>query len=132
MGARGASDATGCMVGRIRSHDGALGRCGCRANRVPKPKAEHEAGLRPTGLFPYDYMVWMAIRKSQDTQRQWSLDIHGGRHSGAATFEARTRASIEVARHEGQHTFLVFLDCTKCYERAGHASAGDRAAACGM
>lgn len=35
---------------------------------------------------------------------------------------ARTRATIEAARHEARHTLLVFLDCSRCHERAkrGH------------
>lgn len=89
---------------------------------IPKPKAENEAGLRPIGLRPYIYRVWMAIRKDQDAQQQWSLDIHDGRHAGATTLAARTRASLQVAGHQGQHTLLAFLVCSKCYERVGHAN----------
>lgn len=99
---------------------------------IPKPKAEYEAGLRPIGLLPYVYRVWMAIRKSQDAQKQWLLDLHDGRNAAAATLAARTRPSIEVARHEGKHTLLAFLDCSTCYERVGHALDGERAAASGM
>lgn len=38
---------------------------------IPKSKAENEAQLRPKGLLPYIYRVWMAIRKHQS--RDWSL-----------------------------------------------------------
>lgn len=75
---------------------------------LPKPNAEHESGVRRIGLLPHVYRAWMAIRKSQDAQKRWSLDVHGGRHAGAATLAARTRASIEIARHEGQHMLLAF------------------------
>lgn len=74
----------------------------------PKTRAEAEAGLRPVGLLPYVYKVWIAIRKRKDAQKQWSLDIHDGRHAGATTSAARTRAIIEVARYEGKHTTLAF------------------------
>lgn len=67
---------------------------------IPEAEAETEAGLRPIGLLPYVYLVWMAIRKGQSQQREWSLGIHDGKHARAATtMAARTRASIEVAQH---------------------------------
>lgn len=81
---------------------------------TPKPKAETGAGLRPTGLLPYIYRVKMAIRMGQQTG--WSLDIHHGKHAGAATRAARTRADKEVAKSQGKHTVSAFLDCSKCYE----------------
>lgn len=32
---------------------------------IPKSKAENEAQLRPIGLLPYAYRVWISIRKRQ-------------------------------------------------------------------
>lgn len=133
MGPCGARAVAGCMVGCMGAHDDwedegawpdALKQDKC--SMIPKPKAEDEAGLRPIGLLPYVYRVWMAIRKSRDAQTRWSLDIHDRTHAGAATLAARTRASIEVATYEGRHTLLAFPDRSKCYERVGHDVAGIR------
>lgn len=58
----------------------------------------------------------MMIRKSQS--RGWPLRFrHDGRHVGAAALAARRRASIEVLHHEGKHSLLAFIECSKCYER---------------
>lgn len=45
---------------------------------------------------------------------------------------ARTRASIEVKHYHGDHILLAFLDCSKSYERVGHALAGARALQSGL
>ena len=61
---------------------------------IPKPGAETEAQLRPTGILSYIYRVWMAVRKTHT--RQWSLNIHGGKHIGAAALACATRATVEM------------------------------------
>lgn len=72
----------------------------------------------------------MAIRKGQ--QQRWSLEIHDGKHAGAATCAARTRADIELASYHGKHILLACLDCSKCYESVGHQLAGDKAVGTGL
>ena len=48
---------------------------------IGKGEAQTEARVRPIGILPYIYRVWMAIRKTHT--RQWSLKIHGGQtHRG--------------------------------------------------
>lgn len=37
----------------------------------------------------------------------------------------RTRASIEQQHYQGRSTLMAFLDCSKCYERVGHITAGN-------
>lgn len=96
---------------------------------IPKPGAETEGQLRPTGLFTYTCRVWQAIRK-RDLQ-QWSLTLHGGAHEDLATRALRTAASIELAQWLGGSTFAS-LHCSKCFERIEHRAAGDRALASGM
>lgn len=59
---------------------------------IPKAKAQSEAQLRPIGLLPYVCCAWMAVRKDQ--HREWSVELHDGRHMGAATPASRTRASM--------------------------------------
>lgn len=41
-------------------------------------------------------------------------------------------ASIEAEHYQGDHSLLAFLDCSKCYERVGHALAGRRALRSGL
>lgn len=50
-------------------------------------------------------------------------------HAGAATLAAKACANIVVAKFQGKHTLLAFLDCSKCSARVGHKLAGDRAMA---
>ena len=92
---------------------------------VPKAGAATEAGLRPIGLLSYIYRVWMAIRKRD--LRQWSLQLHGGRHLGAAHLACLTQVDMELAHYRGFHTLFALLDCSKCYERIEHRTAGTRA-----
>lgn len=96
---------------------------------IPKPKAETETGLRPIGLFPCVYRAWMVIRKRQCNE--WPLQLRDG-HVGAAALAATTRASTETQHYHGEHSLLAFVDCSKCYERAGHALAGQRAFRSGL
>lgn len=61
------------MAGCLGTHDGGVGRKlqwpghlrQVIFSMIPKPKAETEAGLGPTGLLPYTYRVRMARRKRQ-------------------------------------------------------------------
>ena len=71
----------------------------------------------------------MAIRKKQ--ARGWSLHLHGGEHSGAAAMACRSRALTELAHWGGKHVLSAFLDCSKCYERIEHRTAGQRATGTG-
>lgn len=43
-----------------------------------------------------------------------------------------TRASIKQQHYHGCRTLLAFLECSKCYERVGHATAGSRVLASGL
>ena len=43
----------------------------------------------------------------------------------------RSRAQTEIAHWEGKHTVTAYLDCSKCYERIEHETAGHRAVATG-
>lgn len=63
---------------------------------IPKAGADTEAKLRPIGLLPDIYKVWMSVRK-QDLQ-QWSLALHRDAHEGAATIYVRNAAEIELTR----------------------------------
>ena len=92
---------------------------------IAKQGAATEAQLRPIGILSYVYRIWMAIRK-QDT-RQWSLQIHGGKHQGAAALACHTRAQVELAAWKGQSVLMALLDCSKCYERVEHLTAAQRA-----
>ena len=47
----------------------------------PKPGAEHEGQLRPIGLLPMIYRLWMAVRKP--VTKEWKAKIHGGRNASA-------------------------------------------------
>lgn len=97
---------------------------------IPKSKAETEAQLRPIGLRPYIYWVWIAIRKQQS--RGWSLRLRGGTHIGATVMASRTRASIELQHYQGQSRLCAFSDCSKPSERVGHAVAGSCALNSGL
>ena len=92
---------------------------------IEKPGAKNEGQLRPIGILSYLYRIWMAIRREQ--ARPWSLRIHGGTHEGAAAMACRSRAQTEIAHWEGKHTITAYLDCSKCYERIEHETAGHRA-----
>lgn len=70
--------------------------------------------------------------QATEPSRDWSLQLRGGAHIGAAAMASRTRASVELRDHHGQSTLLAFLDCSKCYERVGHAVAGSRARISGL
>ena len=97
---------------------------------VPKEGGQHEKGLRPIGILSYIYRLWMALRRA--VVKPWSLAIHGGSHMGAAECAFRTAVEVEHAGTQGRHALLAFLDCSKCYERVGHALAAERAARSGM
>lgn len=126
----GVSHAPGCMVRCFGVHAGSLGRRGCMARvaATGDPRYVPEAESRERGRPSAHRTATVRIpnmggdTENQDAPRQWSLGIHDGRHAGLATLAARTRASIEVARHRWQYTPLVFLDCS--YGRAVHAMAG--------
>ena len=92
---------------------------------IAKQGATSEAQLRPIGILSYIYRIWMAIRK-QDT-RQWSLQIHGGSHQGAAAMACHTRAQVELAAWKGESVLMALLDCSKCYERVDQFTAAQRA-----
>ena len=47
----------------------------------PKPKATHEGQLRPIGLLPMVYRLWMAFRRPE--AKQWKAAVSGGTGQGA-------------------------------------------------
>ncbi len=66
---------------------------------IPKPGAQLEHQLRPIGVLPYVYRVWMAIRKRH--LQLWSQTLHGGQHDGAATLAWRTAVQVELDHWRG-------------------------------
>ena len=96
---------------------------------VPKAGATHEGQLRPIGIMPYIYRLWMAARRID--AKDWSLSIHGGKHLGAAALAYDTQVRIEKAHWAGEHVLIAFLDCSKCYERIEHSIAGQDTVATG-
>ena len=96
---------------------------------IPKPGATSEAQLRPIGIMPYTYRVWMAARRSQ--ARDWSLSIHGGTHIGAAAMAHHTHTTMELAHWRHHHVAMALIVCSKCYERVEHYQAQSDAATTG-
>ena len=65
-----------------------------RAVRValtPKGKATAEAELRPIGILPYIYRVWMAVRKQH--VKEWVRKLHQGACQSAPAQALRLRAT---------------------------------------
>jgi ribonuclease HI len=96
---------------------------------LPKAKAEDEGSLRPIGLLPYVYRVWMVLRKQHT--RSWVTHMHGGKSRGATDLALELRIRQEASEHQGHTMLAVFLDCSKCYERVRHDSAAERAVRAG-
>ena len=114
-------------VGRERSLAEEHQECGGGSHRETRGQERRAAQAHWNTVIPVP--IWMAIRKEQ--ARDWSLAIHGGAHEGAAAMASRSRAQAEITHWEGKHTITAFLDCSKCYERIEHETAGKRATSSG-
>ena len=92
---------------------------------IHKPKAKHEGALRPIGLLPYIYRIWMAVRKQK--LKAWVLSLHAGGIQSATAQAWRLGAMQESERAKGLFTLAAFLDCSKCYERVPLQAAAQQA-----
>ena len=92
---------------------------------IHKPKATHEGALRPIGLLPYIYRIWMAVRKRK--LKTWVLSLHSGGIQSATAQAWRLGATQESERARGLFTLAAFLDCSKCYERVPLQEAAQQA-----
>ena len=90
---------------------------------IPKEGAQTEAELRPIGLTPVIYRVWMCIRKHCISS--WIQNLHGPRILSAVDHAWNTRVEQELSRHTKGFFGVVYLDCSKCYERVPHSEAAD-------
>ena len=80
---------------------------------VPKEGARTEAELRPIGLTPIVYRVWMCARKR--FIRPWTQRLYGERMVSPTDHAWHTRAEQEFARRKKRFIGVVYLDCSKCY-----------------
>ena len=88
---------------------------------ILKDGTKTELELRPIGLTPIIYRLWMCIRKN--LTQDWTRKLYGPRCLSATDLAWETRTMQELTRSKGQRTGSVFLDCSKCYERVPHAVA---------
>ena len=88
---------------------------------IPKPGATHEGQLRPIGILPMLYRIYMKIRRH--TYKYWVRQIHNGREESALDLAWKTRVQDEVDEHNQLYTASTFLDCSKCYERVNRYKA---------
>ena len=65
---------------------------------IPKDGAQTEAELRPTGLTPIMYRVWMCARKRYI--RPWTQRLYGERILSPTDHAWNTRVEQELARHD--------------------------------
>ena len=63
---------------------------------IPKDGAQTEGELRPSGLTPVTYKVWMCIRKQRISK--WTLSLYGARALSPTDHAWNTRVDQEVAR----------------------------------
>ena len=68
---------------------------------TPKEVARAEAELRPTGLTPIIYRVWMCVRK-RHTQK-WTQALYGQRALSPTDHGWNTRVDQELARFTKSH-----------------------------
>ena len=88
---------------------------------IPKDGAKTELELRPIGLTPIIYRLWMCIRKN--ITQDWTRNLYGPRCLSATDLAWETRTMQELVRSKGQRAGSIFLDCSKCYERVPHTVA---------
>ena len=74
---------------------------------TPKEGATKEADLRPIGLTPMIYRLWMCLRKSAASQ--WTASLYGPRYLSAMDLAWATRAEQELARYRKHRFGVVFL-----------------------
>ena len=88
---------------------------------IPKEGACHEGKLRPIGILPYFYRVWMAVR-GRDAQ-PWCRVLYGSRHKSATELVWTRNVAEDLVRAKGWFMLTAFLACSKCYERIRHDEA---------
>ena len=88
---------------------------------IPKDGAKAEADLRPIGLTPIVYRVWMCLRKH--CIAKWVASLYGPRILSAVDYAWSTRVEQEFARFTKRSFGAIYLDCSKRYERAPHQQA---------
>ncbi len=76
---------------------------------VPKEGAMTEAELRPIGLTPVIYRLWMCIRKPHIAT--WVRQLYGGKILSAVDNTWNTRVGQKLARCCGHSMATVYLDC---------------------
>ena len=64
---------------------------------IPKESSQAEAELRPIGLTPIIYRVWMCVRKHCISK--WIEQLYGSRILSAVDHAWNTRVEQELARH---------------------------------
>ena len=74
---------------------------------MPKDGAQTEAELRPIGLTPILYRVWMCVRKHPIQKRTQVL--YGSRVLSAVDHAWNTRVEQELARHRKSSFGVVFF-----------------------
>ena len=92
---------------------------------IPKEGAQTEGELRPIGLTPVIYRVWMCIRKHRITA--WTRSLYGLRVLSSTDHAWNTRVEQEISRAPKKFFGVVYLDCHKCYERVPHLGAAQSA-----
>lgn len=95
----------------------------CITSLMPKPKAATESQLRPIGILPYIYRIWMTHRRSQQTE--WVKQIYGTNLS-ATDSAFLTALGHEQGKHDGKTFAMILLYCSKAYERINHETSHDR------
>jgi len=86
--------------------------------------------MRPIGLTPMIYRVWAKTRQPLITK--WTRLIYGPRYASATECAWLTRVNQELTAHCRHSLGVVYLDCSKCYERVSHRLAAQAATACGF
>ena len=74
---------------------------------IAKPGAQHEGQLRPIGLLPYVYRVWMKMRKS--CVKNWIRHLYGAKVQGP--LEATWLLSAQEERCKYKNKGLLGGDC---------------------
>jgi hypothetical protein len=96
---------------------------------IPKQGASHEGQLRPIALLPYIYRIWAACRKHSFTPMVRRL--HGPRFKSARDQALEATQDTEMWEHEGHKVGVIYLDCSKCYERVSHDASYSRSLSAG-
>ena len=73
---------------------------------IPKDGAKTEADLRPIGLTPIIYRLWVCVRKKHITA--WTRAMYGARFLSASDHAWNTRVGQELARSHNKRMGTVF------------------------